>query len=266
MEHYEAVRDAVLACIRSSRQAGDSTVSDAVAWAKAALKEMDPVAVEQAASEIVNDLYLSRIIIPGGKPKPNTVRSSNAYAWPCFHLTEHGEKVISETEYVPYDPSGYLGRLRSDIPGIDQDVVMYLDESLKCYGAGVLLSSAVMLGCASEKAMLQLIECFGQGITSDPIKRKQYEKDTEQWMVSQKYQGFMKHFRPVIPKLPKNLSQNIDVRLDQTFDLVRTTRNQAGHPTGTQIERGVIYGQLQIFPHYCKRVYELMDHFRNNPT
>lgn len=264
MEQYEAVRDAVLSYIRGTWQTGKMEIGNAVSTAQGKLQNLERSSVERAVIQIIHDLYLCRIIVPGYQPQRDT-HFFDGYSWPHFHLTEHGEKVIAQADYVPYDPSGYLARLKSEIAGIDQDVVMYLEESLKCYGAGLLFSSAVMLGCATEKAMLQLIECFGQGITSDPIKRKQYEKDTEQWMVSQKYQGFMKHFRPVIPKLPKNLSQNIDVRLDQTFDLVRTTRNQAGHPTGVQIERGVIYGQLQIFPHYCKRVYDLMDHFRNNP-
>ena len=264
MEHYEAIRDAVLACIRASQE-NDLTIGDVVRHAKMELKEMNALAVEEGAAEIVNDLYLSGIIIPGSRPKPNVTYSSSANVWPWFHLTDHGLKVISQREYVPYDPSGYLERLRSDIPDIDQDVVMYLDECLKCYGTGFLFSAAVMLGCATEKAMLQLIECFGQQIKSDTNKRQKYQKDTEHWMINTKYQSFLRYFRSVIPSLPKNLSQNIDVRLDQTFDLIRTIRNQAGHPTGIQIERGVIYGQLQIFPHYCKLVYDLMGYFTQNP-
>lgn len=47
-----------------------------------------------------------------------------------------------------------------------------------------MLASAVMLGCASENAALQLIEVFGDAI-SDPTEKAKYAAEiSNTWMIS----------------------------------------------------------------------------------
>jgi hypothetical protein len=52
--------------------------------------------------------------------------------------------------------------------------------------------------------------------------------------------------------------------LERVFYLIRTARNDAGHPTGRKIEKEVIHANLLLFPSYCKRVYGLIEYFSSN--
>lgn len=65
--------------------------------------------------------------------------------------------------------------------------------------------------------------------------------------------------------LPRELSENVELQLDAVFNLIRITRNDAGHPTGTKTDRGLAYSNLRIFVPYLKKIYDLIDHFSKNP-
>jgi hypothetical protein len=121
-----------------------------------------------------------------------------------------------------------------------------------------------MLGCAAEKAALLLIETFGNAI-QNPQHRKKYQDDTQHWMISRKYDALWKRLAPLAGSLPKPLGEDLHTILDRVFDLIRTTRNAAGHPTGKTIERETMHANLLLFPSYCRRVYGLIDHFHANP-
>src|SRR5207253_1850209 len=85
-------------------------------------------------------------------------------SWPFYKLSEYGKQVLASPEYQPHDAGGYISRLKQQISTLDPDVIRYLDESLQCFQRGTLLASAVMLGCAAEKAALLLIDAFGAAI------------------------------------------------------------------------------------------------------
>ena len=111
--------------------------------------------------------------------------------------------------------------------------------------------------------MLLLIEGFGEAI-SDPTKKGQYVKDTGSWMISAKYKAFGKYLDGVAHDMPKELRDSLESQLHGIFDLIRRTRNKAGHPTGNPISRDSILANHIVFPGYCSYVYELMAHFTTN--
>lgn len=215
----------------------------------------------ELARQIFHELYLERIIVTGSDP--NSI--SHLMDWPFYVLTEYGKRVLSAPEYQPHDVGGYLSLLKQQIPGIDTDVIRYLDESLHCFQRGTLLASAVMLGCAAEKAALLLIEAFGNAI-QDSDQRNKYDKDTNHWMISRKYDAFWKRLEPLSASLPRELREDLHTILDRVFDLIRTTRNSAGHPTGKMVERDTMRANLILFPSYCRRVYGLINHFKVTPV
>ena len=45
--------------------------------------------------------------------------------------------------------------------------------------------------------------------------------------------------------------------IDGIYDLIRRTRNEAGHPTGKRMERYETHALLLLFPTYCKTVHNL---------
>jgi hypothetical protein len=49
--------------------------------------------------------------------------------------------------------------------------------------------------------------------------------------------------------------------IDSTFDIIRTTRNDAGHPSGNIIEKETVHANLLLFPIFCRRIYGLIQQF-----
>jgi hypothetical protein len=206
--------------------------------------------------QVYHELYLERIIFPGSA-NPN---SSNPTSWPYYQITNHGRRVLETIEYSPYDPDGYLRRLKSEVPGVDETLVRYVDESLRCLRADCLLAAAVTIGCASEKAMLLLIEQFGQAI-SNVEKKQKYDEETSSWIITRKYRAFRSRLDGIANQLPKELSAPLEQQLHGVFDLIRQIRNDAGHPTGDPITRDAILASHIVFPGYCKYTYALKDYF-----
>lgn len=222
-----------------------------------ALEEVDLSTVQQ----VFHDLYLERLIIPGAGP-----RSSNAaMEWPFYRITEYGRQMLHNSEYAPHDPDGYLSRLQREIPRVDAVILRYLEEALGCYRSDFLLAAAVMTGCAAEKAILLLVDAYGKAI-ADSAKKAKFEKDTQSWVISRKYDAFWKGIQPTVPNLPASLGDDLHTILDRTFDLIRTTRNDAGHPAGKPPDRDAVHANLILFPAYCRRVYALVDYFGKSPT
>lgn len=212
--------------------------------------------IEALVFQIFHELYLERIVVPG----TSEFFSTSIMEWPIYRITDHGRRVLQTREYSPYDPNGYLDRLKSDITDLDETIVRYVAESLECLQRDCLLAAAVTLGCASEKAMLLLIEQFGQAI-SDAAKREKYRKATNDWRISIKYKNFRKELDRIAGSLPKELCSPLESHIGGVFNLIRHVRNEAGHPSEEPIERDTIIANQTIFPGYCKHVYSLIDHF-----
>ena len=205
--------------------------------------------------QVIHELYHDRLIFLGNR----TGGDNQAWSFPWYRLTEYGKQVVNNTEYQPYDPAGYLGRIKNEIPAVDEVIIRYMEETLNCFRTNLLLGAAVMIGCAAEKAMLLLIDSFG-GTLEEPAKTK-YKTEINSRMISRKYNALWKRLQPLLPTLPEQLCDDLHVILDRIFDLIRKTRNDAGHPTGKLIEKETIHAGLLLFPSYCKRVYELIEYF-----
>lgn len=220
------------------------------------LDENDLRTVEQ----IIHEFYLDGILIPGVKLKTGMISQSGTLVFPHYHLTEYGEQVVSATEYQPHDPDGYLARIKSEIPEIDEVIIRYLEESLSCFRKNLLLAAAVMLGSAAEKAILLFVQAYGESISTAEEKRK-YENETKSFIISLKWKALWKRLEPLSASLPDSLGEDLGTILERVFDIIRTTRNDAGHPTGKTIERETVHANLLLFPIFSKRVYGLIRHF-----
>ena len=212
--------------------------------------------------QIIHELYVEGIINPGQKMHPRITSTSHFLEFPLFHVTTYGEKVLESTEYQPYDPDGYLQKIKTEIPIIDPVIIRYLEECLRCFRRNLLLSAAVTLGCASEKAILLLIEAFGPTLDGDD--KTAFEKEANTFIISRKYRALWSRLEPIAKDLPDNLGDHLGNVLDRTFDIIRTTRNEAGHPAGNTLEKETIHANLLLFPIFCKRIYKLINHFSGN--
>lgn len=214
---------------------------------------------EALIMEVLWSLIIQGLLVPGtDDSNPNL---------PFLRLTDYGRKCIQEERILPHDPDGYLAEFRAQVPGADATIEEYLAEALQCYLHGLNRAAAVMLGGASEKAVLVMIETCGSSI-ADPIKRKKFEVELQQAQsVFRKYELFEKKLAGTKAALPKLLTENMDSLLRGVFDLIRASRNDAGHPaSGGLIDRDLVYSHLRLFIPYCRRVNDLTQWFARNKT
>lgn len=184
--------------------------------------------------------------------------------FPYISITEHGRQVIESGETLPYDPDGYLRKLKTEIPNIDPIIEMYVTESLQAYLKGLMFSSAVALGVASEKAFLILLDTFTNAL-SDPTMKSTFQRLQDTFRTKYKFDQLRTKLMSIRGTLPRELSEDLESQFDGIFNLIRVTRNDAGHPTGQKIERDTAFVNLRLFITFCKKIYGLIDYFGSNP-
>jgi hypothetical protein len=215
---------------------------------------------EQAIlSEIIWSLIVQGVLVPGLDDANSTL--------PFIRLTEYGRRCVEEDRLLPHDPDGYLREFQKFAPGTDATILEYLTESLQCYIHGLHKASAVMLGAASERAILLLIDSCADSI-ADEQTRERFKSDVDRApSMFRKYEVFEKRFSTVKSGMPKDLTNNVDSLLRGIFDLIRNSRNDAGHPaSGAEVNRDAIYSHLKLFVPYCQRIYGLIGWFSTNKT
>ncbi len=209
---------------------------------------------ENKVREILWDLIIERVL---------TIGDYHNDSWPHLSVTEYGEKILSSKEPVPNDISGYLKRLKKEIPELDDTIKIYLSESVRTYNINQLLSATITLGCASEKALLILIESYQENF-SNPEKQERFRKKIEGKFIKTQFEEFSKELQNLKGNLPYDLKENYTNTLIGVFEMIRRNRNQAGHPTGKQIDKDTLFANLQVFIPYCKYIYDLKIFFEKN--
>jgi hypothetical protein len=209
--------------------------------------------------EVIWSLIVQGILVPG-------LDDSNQ-AWPFLRLTEYGRRCVEEDRILPHDPDGYLREFQKAIPNADPAIFEYLTESLQCFIHGLNRAAAVMLGGASEKAVLLLIENYTKSIADDTTKLRFESEVQKAQSIFRTYELFDKQFSVIRKRMPKTLTESVDSLLRGVFDLIRNSRNDAGHPaSGTFVDRDVVYSHLRLFIPYCERIYGLIGWFETNRT
>jgi hypothetical protein len=201
--------------------------------------------------EVVWDLIVQRVL---------TIRDTGSYSWAAVAVTDFGAEVLKEQRWSPYDPDGYVGELRKQAPALASLCQMYAQEALQCFRSGCYLAAVVMLGAASEGIVNELFRRFVTALKagSVPEAASVERKIENERFVYRKYEVFRKHFDQLVKlKLPPELGDDLDLQFDGVFNLIRYYRNDAGHPTGTRIERMSAFTSLVLFVPYCKRVEDL---------
>lgn len=182
---------------------------------------------------------------------------------PFLHISEYGKTVIESSKPQPYDPEGYLKYLRTQVSNVDDIIIAYITEAVQTLRTNNVLSAAVMVGVASERAFNLLLDAL---LSSTLVgkSRSNLERLKERTNLKQKFDEVKKVIVQHRKNLPNDLEENLDSNLDGIFSLIRVTRNDAGHPTGKTISREQVFVNLQLFVPYCKCVYELIDFLKKN--
>jgi len=155
--------------------------------------------------------------------------------------------------------------LRRDIPSCDEVIIRYTEEAVSCIIAEAWLAATVMVGAASEKAILLMIDTYADAITSKMAKEK-FKKKIDNRQIARKFEIFKQSYQSCQNKpSDRVLSEGFGVAIEPTFQFCRTTRNEAGHPDVVPaFEKTEIIANLNHIPRYIKLIYELMHHFKDN--
>jgi hypothetical protein len=210
----------------------------------------------EKARHIVWELILQGVLMSGHDEfNPNL---------PFVLITTHGKEVLNSGELLPYDPDGYLRTLKSEIQNLDPIIEDYVFESLQAYQKGLMLSCAVMLGGASEKAFLIFLQNFTNALTNS-AEKKRFQELQECIKTKYKFDQAKNKLMSIRSTLPKELGNELEFQFDGIFNLIRLSRNDAGHPSGRKVGRDEAFAYLIIFKKYCRKVYDLTDYFSSHP-
>lgn len=200
--------------------------------------------------DLANEGLLRPIIDINGTPSFNRCQ-----------ITQFGLKALSDPSN-PHDPDGSIARLKQKIPNIDSVIVEYLAESMRTLGQHCLLSSTITLGCASEQAMLLLIEKTAASLK--PTDKSRFESKFQKlYSIKQKNEEYRKWFDATISSRLKtdkgsDWITSMEKALNFLFDYFRTIRNDAGHPTGKKVGQEEALGNITLFSPYLRQIYDLM--------
>ena len=146
--------------------------------------------------EVVWSLIIQGILIPG-------LNDSNQ-GWPFLRLTEYGRRCVEEDRVLPHDSDGFLRDFNREVPNSDPTIIAYLTESLQCYIHGLYRSAAVMLGGASEQAVLLMIESYAESIR-DPTSKRAFQSSLNKTQsIFRKYDLFDERFSTLKRRMPRN--------------------------------------------------------------
>jgi hypothetical protein len=122
-----------------------------------------------------------------------------------------------------------------------------------------------MVGVASENILIVLRNAIQSALDTQQKKTK-FSADTTGKSVKRLFEEIQKRLAPVLEQICTALNKDdINAELSGVFDLIRKTRNDAGHPTGRSIEREEAFALLQLFPAYCKSSYDVIGWLKTNP-
>lgn len=209
---------------------------------------------ENRVREVLWDLIIERVL---------TIGSYHNDSWPWLSLTDYGKKVIGSKLPIPNDPTGYLNRIKNEVPQLDAIIETYLIESIRTYNINQLLSSTITLGCASEKALMILIDAYKESF-KDNSKKVNFSKKIEGKFIKTQFGEFDKSIRLILAQLPYKLREDYTITLTGISQMIRYNRNQAGHPTGKAVDKDTLFANLQVFIPFCKYIYDLKDYLDQN--
>jgi hypothetical protein len=166
---------------------------------------------------------------------------------------------------LPAEIEKFPQTLRERVPDCDDVVLWFFQESLRCYKADSAAGAAFMLGAASEKAILLLIETYAASIENDG-NRAAFLTRVNGKMISKRYDEFKASYNGCKSKpTDQVLAQDLTQLLDGAFNFYRHTRNAVGHPQIIpDLDKGVVLANLGQFIVYVERIYRLMSHFKSS--
>jgi hypothetical protein len=182
-------------------------------------------------------------------------------------VTERGQKLLERGEHSPHDPTRYIDAVRKRVASPDETALGYLNEAVGAWRADLCRASAVMLGCACERLILQLGEAIAKSNVPTWPAKIQKKLSSASSHVSQLFDEILKCLTDLHGqgKLPKDIGDALDRKLSAIFDHARILRNTSGHPTGDEVSAEDAEAGLLLFPGFYSLIDGLCRHLTSIP-
>jgi hypothetical protein len=172
-------------------------------------------------------------------------------------------------DLLPYDQDGYLTKLKT-IKNVDDWVVFYLTEGLKCFNADCINSSMINIGLAGEVIIEKLTDSFSSFLfKNEPSLHSAFISDlNKDWKISHKYNVYL-DFQDKYVKATKDASVKALIKtLDKSSSTIyatftRLTRNTVTHPNDIKMDRIKVLMFFITFVDYCELQYAFINHYIN---
>jgi hypothetical protein len=165
---------------------------------------------------------------------------------PFLHVTARGHKVMERLTRDPSNPAGYLRHLeRLEVP-IDSIAKSYVVEALDCYVAGLYKAAAVMIGAAAESTILEIRDLV---VEKFKLVEKQVPSQLNSLSIKTVTEALGRVFEGIDKKTHRELRENFEAHWGALTHEIRTTRNEAGHPTSIDpVTPESVHASLLLFP------------------
>jgi hypothetical protein len=182
-----------------------------------------------------------------------------------WRLTNAGEAAANDVSTGPDSPNRYFERLTEKVPDASDVVMEYVRESVQSYMNGCYLASSVMIGVASEAAFLEMAQAFANWLPSDKSESLSKSLNNERTGIAARFIDFRNKLHPYQDTELKGLFDNLDVELGGVFGLLRSYRNDAGHPEKRgPIEREDVFDHHRMLVRYLQLLYEMKSYFEQD--
>lgn len=175
---------------------------------------------------------------------------------------------FSSSTILPFEIEAFPEKLKARIPECDDVIVAFIKEAIGCVKSDHLLSTAFLIGAASEKAVHLLIESYAEAIADLKHKASFKERVAKTRTISKKFEEFMGSFKSckTQPTAPE-LTNDLDMILNSLFTFYRLTRNEVGHPQIVpNLDKGILLANMGQFLTYVERIYGLIRFFKATPV
>lgn len=204
---------------------------------------------EEAYRRVMWELAKQGVIEPGPQESRELLQ--------CAQLTEYGKACVLRGEELPHDPEGFLKSFHDAMGGeVDKLSTQYLAEALECFHRGSLRAAAVMLGVAAERSLDCLRAAYTAGLSAD--SRAKAEKKLNSRHLRDRFEYLWQRVREL--DLPADLRDRLEGNFWGTFQLIRRSRNDAGHFTTIEIDKATALACLASFPGFVRTLRELIPH------
>jgi hypothetical protein len=181
----------------------------------------------------------------------------------CF-VTEEGKETLQHASRDPINYNGYLAYLDQEV-SLDPIARGYVEEALNTYRACCYKATAVLIGAAVERLVLDLRDELLPRLKARNI---QVPKGLDAWQVKTVLEAAAKQLLADLDREAKRtkdddlrkLLDNAQARLQPVAAEFRKTRNEAGHPASLDpVHPADIHANLLLFPTTAKLFAQLKE-------